>query len=110
MTLHPDGLPVSATPDANACRARACDYENDRRFVVDYDLHQSMEVRARTAEAKVEELERLVAWLRRAEFKNLYKPHPSSPVFIMAEEVEQHLASSPPPEWKTPSDNSEGAR
>jgi hypothetical protein len=53
-----------------------------------------------------EEQERTIAWLRKAEFKKLYKPHPSSPIFIMAEEVGQHLASSPPPEWKTPHDNS----
>jgi hypothetical protein len=47
-----------------------------------------------------EEQERTIAWLRRAKFKNIYKPHPSSPVFIMAAEVEQHLASSPPEGWK----------
>jgi hypothetical protein len=87
MTLHPGSV-----PDYNRVVTEAalhCDAKMTREPVMIAAL-----------QAKVAELERLVAWLRRAEFKNLYKPHPSSPVFIMAEEVGQHLASSPPEGWK----------
>jgi hypothetical protein len=92
---HPDGLPIAATPFTDEA-GNSCSSPCPR----------DLERRARTAEAKVAELERLVAWLRRAEFHKLYQPHLNSPVFITAEEVEQHLASSPTPEWKTPHDNS----
>jgi hypothetical protein len=105
MTLHPDGLPIDETISCDHYLRTVKTSDGDLLCVDLYDA-EKIEKRARTAEAKVAELERQLAWLRRAEFKNLYKPHPSSPVFIMAEEVGQHLASSPPPEWKTPHDNS----
>jgi hypothetical protein len=83
-----------------------CQPGKQQAWIPDTTLVEDMAFRLEKAETKVAELERTIAWLRKAEFKNLYKPHPSSPVFIMAAEVGQHLASSPPPEWKTPHDNS----
>ena len=54
--------------------------------------------RTDTAEARIAELERTIAWLRSGGHNRFNHTVDG----IRPESVSAHLASSPPPEWKTP--------
>jgi hypothetical protein len=88
MTLHPDGLALDDTPYCDKHCISHYSYECSGCLLPN-DAHY-LEERARTAEAKVAELERELAWLRRGLRINA----------TYAEPYIKHLASSPPDDWK----------
>jgi hypothetical protein len=98
MTLHPDGLSINAVPETELVIRDWTEGDFPAGAMM------MLERRSRTAEAKVTELERQLAWLRGADFSSV-ETYDAGEVYA-AKDVDAHLASSPPPEWKTPHDNS----
>jgi hypothetical protein len=85
--LHPDGRPVRSSP--------RCDAQNEQ-----HAFSRMLEKDCRTAEARVAELEREVAWLRSfAEDRETWRDEEGTPIYF-AFDVDEHLASKPPKGWK----------
>ena len=96
--LHPDGLPVSATPATDSTWVRAGEKYPLVR-VVETDYCRDIERRAREAEARVAELKRELVWLRSG--GNLRRRYPKDArPYVSAATVEEHLASTPPEDWE----------